>query len=415
MPGELNLQCIPIREALKAQTPQLTYVLVEAQPTDVSSMNAPAALNCALVLDRSASMNGAKIYNLREAVKLLIDQLTPNDLISIVLFDEQIDVLAASQPVADPARLKQLVDTIDDRGGTQMSFGLQQGLAEVSQQFDPSRVNRVILLTDGNTWGDEGACQDLAQQAGQANIPISALGLGAGDDWNHQLLDAIAQASRGKSDLIDSPAQIIPMFQGEMRALKATMVRNAELVLRLMPNVAPRQVWQILPMISNLGARPLSPTDVQVSLGDIDKVTGKAVLVELTLPPKPVGMFRVAQAQVTYDVPAANLTAQTAKADVILNFGAESPVNPKVANIVEKVSAFKLQTRALQDAQAGNVAGATQKLRQAATRLLELGENELAQQALQETANLQQQGQMSSTGTKRLQYGTRKLTQRLQP
>jgi Ca-activated chloride channel family protein len=86
-------------------------------------------------------------------------------------------------------------------------------------------------------------------------------------------------------------------------------------------------------------------------------------------------------------------------------------VNPRVANIVEKISAFKLQTIALQEAQAGNVAGATQKLKQAATQLLNLGENELAQAAAQEAQNLQQQGQMSSAGTKRLHYETRKLTQ----
>jgi Ca-activated chloride channel family protein len=61
----------------------------------------------------------------------------------------------------------------------------------------------------------------------------------------------------------------------------------------------------------------------------------------------------------------------------------------------------------------GNVAGATQKLRAAATRLLELGEVELAQAAQQEAANLEQSGQMTSAGTKKLRYQTRKLTQRL--
>lgn len=77
------------------------------------------------------------------------------------------------------------------------------------------------------------------------------------------------------------------------------------------------------------------------------------------------------------------------------------------------MSAFKLQTRALQEAEAGNIAGATQKLKQAATQLLNLGENDLAQTAMQEAQNLQQGNQVSPTGTKRLTYGTRKLTQNL--
>ena len=86
-----------------------------------------------------------------------------------------------------------------------------------------------------------------------------------------------------------------------------------------------------------------------------------------------------------------------------------------VMNIVEKVTAFKLQTRALEEAKMGNVAGASQKLRAAATRLLEMGEDELAQSALEEAENLEKSGQMSARGTKKLRYETRKLTQRLNP
>jgi Ca-activated chloride channel family protein len=84
-------------------------------------------------------------------------------------------------------------------------------------------------------------------------------------------------------------------------------------------------------------------------------------------------------------------------------------------NIVEKVTAFKLQTRALEEAKMGNVSGASQKLRAAATRLLEMGEEDLAQSALEEAENLEKSGQMSARGTKKLRYETRKLTQRLSP
>ena len=89
-----------------------------------------------------------------------------------------------------------------------------------------------------------------------------------------------------------------------------------------------------------------------------------------------------------------------------------SAYDPGIMNLVEKVTAFKLQTRALDEAKAGNIAGATQKLRAAATRLLELGEADLAEAAQQEANNLEQSGQMSASGTKKLRYQTRKLTQK---
>ena len=69
--------------------------------------------------------------------------------------------------------------------------------------------------------------------------------------------------------------------------------------------------------------------------------------------------------------------------------------------------------RALSEAEVGNVAGATQKLRAAATRLLDLGEAELAQTMQQSADQLEQGGQISSADQKQLRYATRKLTQRL--
>jgi Ca-activated chloride channel family protein len=81
---------------------------------------------------------------------------------------------------------------------------------------------------------------------------------------------------------------------------------------------------------------------------------------------------------------------------------------------VEKVTAHRLQTQALDEAAVGNIAGATQKLRAAATRLLELGEEELARTALEEAQRLEEGKGLSSAGTKKLRYETRKLTQKLE-
>jgi Ca-activated chloride channel family protein len=201
--------------------------------------------------------------------------------------------------------------------------------------------------------------------------------------------------------------------------MQDTVVQNAQVVLRLASGVTPRQVWQVLPMISNLGYRPLSDRDVQVELGELEKGQPRSLLVELLITPRPAGSYRIAQAEVNYDVPGLKLSGEKVKADILLDFTADAAkakqYQPEVMNIVEKVTAFKLQTRALEEAKMGNVAGASQKLRAAATRLLEMGEDELAQSALDEAENLEKSGQMSAHGTKKLRYETRKLTQRLSP
>jgi Ca-activated chloride channel family protein len=292
-----------------------------------------------------------------------------------------------------------------------------QGLAELDKALGPDRVSRMLLLTDGQTFGDEKQCLKLGKKAGDEGIVVNALGLG--DDWNEDLLDEIAAASGGVADFIDSPDKIMTFFEQAVTSMQDTVVQNAQMVLRLANGVTPRQVWQVLPMISNLGYRPLSDRDVQVTLGELEKGQPRSLLIELLITPRPAGSYRIAQAEVSYDVPGLKLTNEKVKADILLDFTADAAkakqYEPDVMNIVEKVTAFKLQTRALEEAKLGNVAGASQKLRAAATRLLEMGEEQLAQSALEEADNLEKSGQMSARGTKKLRYETRKLTQRLNP
>jgi Ca-activated chloride channel family protein len=397
-------------------TPQLAYVLVEAMPT-AALANVQMPINFSLVLDHSGSMSGQKLRDLKAAAKLAVDQMTPQDVVSVVVFDDKVRVMAPSQPATDSDGLKRQIDAIKDGGGTSISLGMREGLNELRKSLDPGRVSRMLLLTDGETFGDEDKCKELAADAGGIGVPINALGLG--EEWNIELLESIAQTSGGSPDFIEEgrPEIILNTFQRSVQAAQGAVVQNAEMVLRLIPGVSPRQVWRVVPLIDKLDHRALSDRDVQVSLGDLAKDEGQTALVELMLPPRQPGSYRVAQAEVSYDVAASSLVGERVKADVVVGFTSDptlaAQTNPYVLNIVEKVTAHKLQTRALDEAAMGNVVGATQKLRAAATRLLDMGEQDLAQAALDEAENLEQQGQMSAGGTRKLRYETRKLTQKL--
>ncbi len=415
MTNDISLTCRLNKTHLPVMgTQQLVYVLIEATP-GASMAQVQMPLNLSLVLDKSGSMQGKKIQNLREAAKLVVDRLGPQDTISIVAFSDKKYLIAESQAVTDKVDLQKKIDRIRDGGGTAISGGMGQGLAELDKAVAPDRVSRMLLLTDGQTFGDEKQCKRLGKQAGDKGIVVNALGLG--DDWNEELLDEIAEASGGVADFIDSPDKIVRFFERAVQSMQDTVVQNSQMILRLASGVTPRQVWQVLPMITNLGYRPLSDRDVQVTLGEMEKGQPRSLLVELLVSSRPAGTYRIAQAEVSYDVPGLKLIGEKVKTDILLDFTAD-PVEAKqydagVMNIVEKVTAFKLQTRALEEAKMGNVAGASQALRAAATRLLEMGEDDLAQSAVDEAENLEKSGQMSSYGTKKLRYQTRKLTQRL--
>jgi Ca-activated chloride channel family protein len=417
MGGEVQLTVQTNKDAFPTTGgQQLAYVLIEAMPTGVVA-DVKMPLNFSLVLDHSGSMSGVKLDNLKEAAKLAVDQMGPQDLISIIIFDDKVKVVVPSQPVSDVQGLKGQIDSIRAGGGTAISRGMKEGLQELRKGVGLDRVSRMLLLTDGETFGDEDVCRRLAADAGGEGIPIVALGLG--EEWNEQLLDDIADTAGGTSDFIPEgqPDVILGTFERQVQAAQATVVQNAGLILRLVGGMMPRAVWRVTPMIAKLGHRALSDRDVQITLGEMERGQGQSVLVEMLVPPRQPGSYRIAQAEVSYDVPATGAKDEKVRADVVLNFTSDpamaSQGNPYVLNIIEKVTAHKLQTRALDEAAVGNIVGATQKLRAAATRLLELGEDDLAQTALDEAKRLEEGEGLSSGGTKKLRYETRKLTQKL--
>ena len=419
MPNEVNLTCTLNKEQLPATgQPQLAYVLMEIAPSQVmAAVQMP--LNLSLVLDKSGSMDGVKMSCLKEAVKRVIDLLGPGDTISVVTFDSSPKTLVKSQQAAsatDKQNLKRQVDRLSAGGGTEIAPAMDAGLGELQRAFAPNRINRLVLLTDGQS-EHEDRCRKQAQKQASLGIPMLALGIGA--DWNEQLLIDLAAATGGQADYIASPQEIVPYFQSTVQAMQATVVQNAELVLRLVAGINPRKIWRVVPVIADLGYRPLSDRIVAAPLGELEKAQGQALLVELMLPARPAGVYRIAQAEVAYDVPQLGLAQEKVRADIMMSFTQDAfqaqQVNPRVMNIVEKVTAFKLQTRALQEAEAGNIANATQQLRAAHTILLSQGDAELAKTVRLAADELEQQNKMSSEAQKTIRFGSGKTVRLTAP
>jgi Ca-activated chloride channel homolog len=413
MAGEINITATLHRPVYQVMpTPQQAYVLLEVMPTSLAPGNAQP-VNFSLVLDRSGSMAGNKLQQMKTAAKLIVDRLGAQDLLSVVVFDDTADIIMPGEPVLDRDALKRRIDTIQERGGTHMSTGMRAGFQELQRGTSPARVSRLLLLTDGQTWEDQAECETLADQYRTAGIPINVMGLGLGSDWDPRLLEDIAQRSGGEWTIIDEPEKASGVFAHILQTMQGTAVSNAMLTMRLAEGVTPRTVWRVTPLISRLGHQAVSQYDVQIFLGDIEHGVGQIVLADVLFPPRQAGMYRLIQADVTYDVPVIGQAGQKAVASVVVNFvkdaaQAGQPVG-RVMNIVERVQAHKLQTQALDAAAGGDVQKATQRLRAAATRLLDLGEIEMAQQASQQAQKMEEGQQMDPATAQKMRYATKKL------
>ncbi|MDQ2903565.1 MAG: VWA domain-containing protein [Ktedonobacteraceae bacterium] len=407
MPGEVELT----QQLGKDYMPvtggsQVAYVLLEAKPTAMMAQ-VRMPLNFALVLDHSGSMKGAKLNNVKEAVKMVIDHLEPTDYVSVVVFDDTAQVIIPSMPANDKVGMKAAIDRIRDAGGTAMSLGMIQGLNELRRYNFPNTVNRMILLTDGVTYGDSDRCRQLARDAASAGIAMYPLGIG--QDWDENLLDDVGQLSGGMpAEFIRNPADAMTIFQQQIQSAVAVAIRNATLTMRLPAGVTPKKAVKVLPIISDLGSSVLSDRQIVISLGDLEKDTAQGVLVELLIDPRPAGLFRIAQSELTYDVPIGNLVGQSIREDIKVTFTSDASqaaqVNPRVMNFAEKANAQRLVTRFLDEYK--RTGKATTRLAPNVTRILD----EETQAAIEQINQGQQisQDQVKTIGNK-----TRKLTQRL--
>jgi Ca-activated chloride channel family protein len=423
----------------------LAYVLVditEEEPADGTQPNSvPSAgsgqalgpqsssLNLSLVLDTSGSMGGAKLQNLKQAVNWLVDHLSAHDTLAVTLFDDEVHPIVGSTTLHDREALHAEIEAIREAGGTAMSKGLLVGLDEATKGRREGVVSRIVVLTDGQTWGDAERCVQLAEQAGAAGIPITALGIGAEEDWSIDLLDSLATESGGNSGYIAKPEEIAGAFEETLRAMQATTYQSLRLTFNPAGGVQPRAIYRVAPIISRLwpaqqsqtdgeGATAMPQTDgaataITLPLGDLQPGAGQTLLYELVLPARKPGQYRLAHLLLQYEATGGATGKQDTALDLVVSFatgGGKGPGEPRVMNHVERATTFKLQTRALQASMVGDVAAATRNLQAVATRLLNMGETELAEEAQREAVRVEQQGSMSAAGTKKLAYDTRKLS-----
>lgn len=411
MAGEVLLQCQVNRQAMPvAKEGQVAYILALVRPAEaLQALRFP--LNFALVLDRSFSMRGANLQAVKEGVGLLVDALGPNDTLAVVSFKGKADVIVPAQPVQDKAAIKAAVDGMRAWGGTKMSEGLRGGLQELSKYMRPDVVSRMVVLTDGRTSGDEAECREVAEQARAWGVGIYPLGLGA--NWDETLLDDLGQRSGGRpAEFVQQPADMLRIFQQQAYQAAAVAVRNTKLLLRLPPGVAVRRAVRMLPIVDDLGDAVLGAMKAEVALGDLERGGTQAVLFELLIEPRSAGHFRIAQVELTYDVPLLGLMKQSARQDILVMFvhdpAQASAVDETVMAYAQRANAYRLVNRALDEYR--RTGRTTVRMGQHATAMLD----DLTRAQLEQLMAGQVAPEQASVLMKGINTRTRRMTERME-
>ncbi len=359
------------------------YVLLEAVARGAGG-GGRVPLNLGVVIDRSGSMyDERRLEFVIEAVKFLADNLSADDKVSIVAFADKAKVIITPEAARDSGAIKRAIDDIDlleIGGGTQMALGMRAAIDEVKKNLSGDRLNRVLVLTDGQTY-EETACIDLVEK-NRDQISFSTMGVGV--EFNEKLLQRLAQDSNGKYHFIGDPAEIANIFEDELQGLRSVSLRNGRIEVTLSQGVQVREAFRASPEIYVLGT-PLVGEDRKIGyeIGDLQAGVPGSVLLTLVLPPRKPGQVRILQSTFHCEAPggAECTVACDLTVDYTLDRTLTSKRNGRVMNLVDQVSIAKLQAKAEEELKAGNVDRATRLLGNAMQGTQRLG-NVKATQAL---------------------------------
>ena len=188
-------------------------------------------LNISVVIDRSGSMAGDKMQNAKKAAKYIVDQLSGDDYLSVVIYDGEITLLQPTISVTNKQSIKSKIDAITDRGGTNLMGGAMKGYEEVKRFYKSGYINRVLLLSDGQA--NEGITDPkqiekiVRTQNKENGISISTFGLG--NDYNEDLMTAMAETGTGNYYFINDAEKIASIFKKELNGLMEVVAQNTTL------------------------------------------------------------------------------------------------------------------------------------------------------------------------------------------
>ena len=196
----------PERKVLASDKPETAVVKVGLTGAALPAGERPA-VNLALVLDRSGSMQGDRIVRAREAAIAAVQRLDERDYVSVVVFDDRIDVLAGAQTAseANKAAIIEKLRTVEARGATAIFGGVSAGASEIRKNLARKLVNRIVLLSDGAANVGPSSPEELGLLGAslvKEGVSVSTLGVGLG--YNENLMAALATRSDGNTYFIEN-------------------------------------------------------------------------------------------------------------------------------------------------------------------------------------------------------------------
>ena len=371
----MQVECALEYDTFPLNHPIRLYVMVLVKADAVLNEAKRRPLNLSLVVDRSGSMAGAKIDYTRRAATMLVQNLGLSDMLSIVLYNDEVTTLLPPEKVQRKDIINQQVQRITPSGATNLSGGWLEGVKLVAQSLQPDQTNRVIIISDGLANRGVTDTEKLVAFAKQKyGKGVSTTTMGLGEDFNEDLLMQMANAGGGAYYYIENPEGMPTILNEELSGLLSLVGQN------LSVTVTGSQAGGVRQM--NAYVEDLAAGGKLYRLGDLFGDEVKALVLEIQMPAANTeGEMNVASVRVEYDRLADNGVEHIiVERDINVTISRDAALptrkgNPEVTQQVMLLKAAQARRKAVALADEGKFNEASQILEQA---VIEIRQSEVS-------------------------------------
>lgn len=216
---------------------QHKLVLIGLQGKTIATEELPPS-NLVFLIDVSGSMMAQnKLPLVQQSMKLLIDQLRPQDKVAIVVYAGNAGLVLPSTNGSQKIKIKDAIDQLEAGGSTAGGAGIQLAYKEAGRHFIEGGNNRVILCTDGDFnvgASSDDALERMIEKERESGVYLTVLGYGTGN-YQDAKMQKLADKGNGNHAYIDNFMEARKVLVSEFGGTLFTIAKDVKLQIEFNP------------------------------------------------------------------------------------------------------------------------------------------------------------------------------------